>query len=152
MQTFFQFLMLSIFGKKWVWFDLKQGYKHTLFMNEVETAMLKDKQNSLINAKTELENELAGIEAEDVSDEKVLSLMPEEDRENKKAFYDFQKEYRGARIERINEFKNRIKSLESDISAQEGEIGKAYSITYQNRIKYDFIKTYKIKKSYADKK
>ena len=42
--------------------------------------------------------------------------------------------------------------MDDEIANADKELNKGFALTYQNRLKYDFIKNYKIKKTYGDKK
>ena len=152
MQNIFQFIMYFVFGKHWLRFDLLHGYKATLFINELELDMHREKVRACQDDKRELEEELKGLEeTTENSDEELIAMLPEEDRGSKKALYDIRKLKDGERAEAIGVLRNRIKSAETDIATANGELQKGYAMTYQNRMKYDFIKSYKVKKSYGDR-
>lgn len=145
MQNLFLFIVNVFFGKRWVLFDLRQGYKATLFMNDVETEMIRQRVAELVKAHESLQSEMNVLEQKDLSDEVIIAMLPEDQREDKKALYDMSKKVRGENAEAITVYKNRIASLGNDITAEEGELQKAYSITYKNRVKYEFLRNYKIK-------
>lgn len=145
MQNFFLLAMNVLFGKKWVFFDLKQGYKATLFMNEVETDMIKENRVQLVKAQDSLKQELAAHEAKTISDQDIIDQLPVDQKSDKKAAYELGKKLRGAHAEQISVLKNRITSTGTDIEKTDAELAKAYSITYKNRVKYEFLKNYQIK-------
>lgn len=152
MQNIFQFVMYFVFGKHWLLFDLRHGYKATLFINELELDMHRAKLRACQDDKRAIEKELEELEATtNYSDEELIAMLPEEDKESKKALYDLRKLKDGERAEAIGVLRNRIASAENDIASANGELQKGYAMTYQNRMKYDFIRTYKPKTSYGDK-
>lgn len=144
MNNFFQFITYILFGKRWILWDMKQGYKTTLFVNEVEIDMQKEKMRNAQLTKENLEIDLAELE------ETELNVLSESEYESPKAFYDAKKLAENERAEQIATFKNRIKSAETDIQVADGELNRIYAITYNNRLKWDYIKNYKIKRTYAD--
>lgn len=152
MQNLFQFIMYFVFGKRWLLFDLKHGYKATLVINELELEMHREKLKAVKDAKRELEAEVEKLEAvPPYTDEELVAMLPEEDRESKKALYDIRKLKEGERAEEIAKLKNQAKAMENEIATANGELQKGYAMTYQNRIKYDFIKSYKPKATYGEK-
>lgn len=144
--------MYFVFGKRWLLFDLKHGYKATLVINELELDMHREKLSAVQKAKRELEAEVEKLEAvAPYTDEELVAMLPVEDRESKKALYDIRKLKEGERAEEIARLKNQSKAMENEIGTANGELQKGYAMTYQNRIKYDFIKNYKPKATYGDK-
>jgi len=151
MQNIFQFLATMIFGKTWILFDLKQGYKATLFINEIELEMFKEKYALTVKAKHSMQEELQKLQDRpDLKEEDYLAMLTED--KSPKALYEIKKKIDGERAEEITTLKNRIKQMDDEIASVNGELQKGYAMTYKNRLKYDFIKTYKIKQTYADKK
>lgn len=151
MQNIFQFLATMLFGKKWILFDLKQGYKATLFINEIELEMFRDKYNLTVKAKHSLQAELEKLQLRPALTEEDYIKQLGEDK-SPKALYEIKKKVDGERAEEITTLKNRIKQMDEEIASVNGELQKGYAMTYKNRLKYDFIKSYKIKSTYADKK
>ncbi len=151
MQTLFQFIMYFVFGKKWLLFDLKHGYKATLFINELELAMHKEKLSELRKARSSMVEELKKLqERPALQESEYIALLPEEQKESSKALYDIKKKIDGERAEEITTMKNRIAQVESDVATADGELQKGYMMTYKNRVKYDFIKNYKVGKTYGE--
>lgn len=152
MQNFFQFLMYFVFGKKWLIFDLKHGYKATLVINELEIAMHEEKYKQNVKNKEDLQTKLKELQERPALEEAdFIAMLPEEEKESAKALYDIKKKVEGERAEEITTCKNRIKQADDEIANASGELNKGYAMTYQNRLKYDFIRTYKPKKSYGEK-
>lgn len=144
--------MYFVFGKHWLLFDLKHGYKATLVINEVEIAMHEEKLKAVQEAKKQMQDELKNLEARPaLTEADYLAMLPEEEKQSSKALYDIKKKVDGERAEEITVMKNRVKQMDEEIANANGELQKGYAMTYQNRIKYDFIKSYKPKKSYGDK-
>lgn len=151
MQNLFQFIMYFVFGKKWLLFDLKHGYKATLVINEIEIAMHEEKLNAVKKEKRDMQAQLTEIEARPALVEAdYIAMLPAEEKDSSKALYDIKKKVDGERAEEITTLKNRVKQMDDEIASANAELQKGYMMTYQNRIKYDFIKTYKPKKSYGD--
>lgn len=144
MNNLFQFITYVIFGKRWLLWDMKQGYKANLFVNEIEIDMQKEKSDNATETKARLERDLLALE------ESPLTLLEESEYPSPKDFYDAKKLAERERAEQIATFKNRIKSAETDIQVADGELNRIYAITYNNRLKWDYIKNYKVKRTYAD--
>jgi hypothetical protein len=153
MQNLFQFIMYIVFGKRWLHFDLKHGYKATLFINELELDMHKTKLSAVQKEKREMQEELKALEERpNLTDEEYTAMIPEDQEKNPKALYEIKKKVNGERAEQITVLKNRVKQMDDEIATANGELQKGFAMTYQNRLKYDFIKSYKIKKTYAENK
>lgn len=149
MENIFQFVGWLIFGKQWLLWGMKNGYKSAIFVNEVEIDMQKQRLNEIQERKAELESGLAELEAEPLKE--ASTLLTEEEMQNKKLVYDTESKIQHERNEQLETFRNRIKSVTNEELSQEGELQRIYHIAYSNRRKFDFIKEYKIKKTYADK-
>lgn len=153
MQTFFQFLMTMIFGNRWTLFDLRQGYKATLYMNEVEIAMHEERVNAVMKAKQAMADELKALqERPALEDADYIAMLDDADKDSSTALYNKKKEVDGARAEEITTLKNRLSAMDEEVATADHELQKGYAMTYQNRLKYDFIKQYNKTKSYADNK
>ena len=149
MQNLFQFLGYMIFGKKWLMWDMLQGYKGAIFVNEIEIDMQKAKLDILENNLKNLEAELKTAEETQLPDDASITEATSE--EDKQARYEARRKLQGERAENISRLKNLIASNKEELDSQQGELGKIYALTYKNRMKYDFIRDYKIKDTYADK-
>lgn len=149
MQNIFQFLTYMILGKRWIKWDMLQGYKMAIFVNEVEIDMNKAKLAEAQARKEKLENDLKELEATPLKEAK--ELLPEDQHNDSKAIYDMEKTIKAERNEQIQLFKNQIKSANTEVEMADGELSRVYSITYSNRRKYDFVRNYKIKATYADR-
>jgi hypothetical protein len=144
--------MFVVFGKRWLLYDLQSGYKATLFMNELELDMHTEKLTSTQKAKEKMQEDLAILQQrEPLKEEEYIAMLPDEDKDSKQALYNIRKKVDGERAEEITSLKNRIKQMDDEILKADRELQKGYAMTYQNRIKYDFIKSYKIENTYADK-
>lgn len=153
MQNLFQFTMYMIFGKRWLHFDLKHGYKATLFINELELDMHKEKLDAVLKAKIKMQEDLKALgDRAPLKDQDYIDALPEEDKDSAKALYHIKKKIGGERAEEVTALKNRINQMDDEIANADKELNKGFALTYQNRLKYDFIKNYKIKKTYGDKK
>lgn len=153
MQTFFQFIMYTVFGKHWLLYDLKHGYKATLFMNELELDLHRQKLENVSNGKLKMQEELKALEERPaLTEEQYLELWEnKEQAPTPKELYEHKKKIDGQRAEEITTVRNRIRAMDEEIANADGELQKGYAMTYKNRIKYDFIREYKIKPTYADK-
>lgn len=148
MQNIFQLLTYLLLGKKWIKWDMLQGYKMAIFVNEVEIDMNKAKLREANERKEKLEKDLSELEASPLKN--AIDLLPEEQKNDSKAIYDMEKKIKGERNEQIQTFKNQIKSANTEVEMADGELSRVYSIAYSNRRKYDFVRNYKIKATYAD--
>lgn len=148
MQNIFQFLTYMILGKRWIKWDMLQGYKMAIFVNEVEIDMNKAKLSEALTRKEKLENDLKELEATPLKE--AIELLPEGEKNDSKAIYDMEKKIKGERAEQVQLFKNQIKSANTEVEMADGELSRVFSITYSNRRKYDFVRNYKIKATYAD--
>lgn len=137
-----------LFGKRWILWDMIQGFKMSIFVNEIEIAMDKQKYEDAKKRKVELEEALAKFEASELTD--PVTLLPEDKKTDSKAIYDMKKKLENERKEQIDIFKNQIKSAGTEIEIADGQLSKTYSIAYSNRRKYDYVKNHKIKPTYAD--
>lgn len=148
MQNIFQLLTYLLLGKKWIKWDMLQGYKMAIFVNEVEIDMNKAKLREATERKEKLEADLKALEETPLKEAK--ELLPEDQHNDSKAIYDMEKKIKGERNEQIQTFKNQIKSAHTEVEMADGELSRVYSIAYSNRRKYDFVRNYKIKATYAD--
>lgn len=148
MQNIFQLLTYLLLGKKWIKWDMLQGYKMAIFVNEVEIDMNKAKLREATERKEKLEADLKALEETPLKEAK--ELLPEDQHNDTKAIYDMEKKIKGERNEQIQTFKNQIKSAHTEVEMADGELARVYSIAYSNRRKYDFVRNYKIKATYAD--
>jgi hypothetical protein len=138
-----------ILGKRWIKWDMLQGYKMAIFVNEVEIDMNKAKLAEAQSRKEKLENDLKELEGTPLKE--AIELLPESEKNDSKAIYDMEKKIKGERAEQVQVFKNQIKSAHTEVEMADGELARVYSITYGNRRKYDFVRNYKIKATYADR-
>jgi hypothetical protein len=138
-----------IFGKRWLMWDMLQGYKGAIFVNEIEIDMQKAKLDILGKNLVQLENDLKKAEETEIVD--PATMLPEDKKEDKQALYEMRRKLQGERAENISRLKNLVSSNKEEIDSQNGEMAKIYSLTYNNRMKYDFLRSYKIKDTYADK-
>mgnify|MGYP003474139454 CR=1 FL=1 len=148
MSNLFQFIMYIIFGKHWIKYDMVQGYKMALFVNEAEIEMHKEKIQEATDRKAKLEEELAVLQESPLAD--PLTLLAPELHEDKREVQKMEYKIKQERADQIQLFKNRIHSAGQDVQLYDGELQKIYSITYTARRKYDFMKNYKVKRTYAD--
>lgn len=137
-----------IFGKHWIKWDMLQGYKMAVFVNEAEIEMEKQKVQEATDRAERLKRELDMLETAEFAD--PLTLLPAELHEDKREVQKMEYKQKQERAEQIQTFKNQIKSAEQDIQLADGGLQKIYAITYTNRRKYDFMKNYKITSTYAD--
>lgn len=140
--------MYVIFGKRWIKWDMVQGLKMAIFVNEMEIDMDKAKYDDAVKRKATLEKDLAELIERPTTD--PLTLLSDEEKEDKKAVQKAEHKVKIEREEQIQQFRNQIKSAETDIQIYDGQLAKTYSIAYTNRRKYDFVKNAEIKATYAD--
>lgn len=144
--------MYFVFGNRWLHFDLKHGYKATLFINELELEMHREKFLNAKKAQANMQQDLKRLEARPaLTEADYIAELPEDQKDSTKALYDIKKKMDGERAEEITVLKNRIKQMDDEIASANSELQKGYAMTYNNRVKYDFIRNYKIKKSYGEK-
>ena len=148
MQNLFQFLAYVIFGKYFIKWDMLQGYRMAMFVNEAEIEMNKAKMEDAKKRKEDLMSEMEKLELSPIAD--PIDFLPAEQLEDKKVVSNFIHKAKNERAEQIQTFKNKIKSAEQEVQLADGELAKIYSIAYSTRRKYDFMKGYKITKTYAD--
>lgn len=148
MESLFQAIMYFIFGKRWILLGMRHGYKTAIFVNEIEIDMQKGKIARAVENKANAEKELAELEATPMKE--AMLELPEELRTDSKALFEMENNIKEERAEAVKGLKNRIHSLHQEEQLADGELNRTYSIAYGNRIKYDFIKDYKIKDTYAD--
>lgn len=129
--------------------DMIQGYKGAIFVNEIEIDMQLAKNKILEDNLKNLESELKTAEETDIVD--PATMLPEDQREDKQALYEMKRKLQGERAENISRLKNLVASNKEELDSQNGELAKVYALTYKNRMKYDFLRGYKIKDTYADK-
>lgn len=149
MENVFQAIGYLVFGKKWLLWNVKHGLKSALFVNEMEIDMQRNKQAlARLNLKT-LKQEVEDLEASPLKD--AIEMLPEDKRDDKQAVAEMVTKIRLERENAIKGLLNRIKSEEQTVALADGELERIYGITYGNRMKYDFVRNYKIKPSYADR-
>lgn len=139
MTTLFQFLMYTIFGKHWLKYEMVEGYRGALFVNEAEIVMNKMKIEEATARRDSLKADLEMLETSPLN--VAIGSEPKEEYKAKQE-----------REQQVKTFKNQIKSAETDMALADGELDRIYSITYSARRKYDFMKNYKVTSTYADKK
>lgn len=140
--------MYIILGKRWIKWDMIQGLKMAIFVNEAEIEMDKEKYDNAVERKAKLEKDMEDLSLSEIPD--ALSLLPEEEKEDQKALKRMEQKLKHEREEQLQQFRNQIKSAENEIQMADGQLAKTYSIAYSNRRKYDFMKNYKVKATYAD--
>jgi len=128
MENLFSATMYWIFGKRWVLYSMKTGLKVAVFINEVEVEMNKQAHRNAIRDRDRYEKEM-----------EALLNAPEDERLPK------------------DEYKNRKKFLEDSIAGAKEqvdqksiELQQANQIAFKSRNKLDFIRNYKITRSYGD--
>lgn len=138
-----------LLGKRWIKWDMVQGYKMAIFVNEAEIEMERMKVQDATERHEKLQRDMAELEASPLTDPLTLldPSLHEDKREVEKMLFKIKEE----RKEQLLTFKNQIKSASNDIQIADGALQKIYSITYSTRRKYDYMKDYKIVDTYADK-
>lgn len=149
MENIFQAVGYLIFGKRWVLWNMKHGIKTALFVNEIEIEMNRNKIKDAQARSTSARSELEALKATPLKE--PASILPESEKENKKSLYDAEQKLKHERSEAMRGLEMALKEAETDIQLADGELSRIYSITYSNRRKYDFVRDYKIKPSYADR-
>lgn len=148
MNTFFQFVMYMIFGKRWIKYEMLQGYKMAIFVNEAEIEMDRAKLEEATARKEKLEADMTVLMESELPD--AMTLLSDEEKEDKKAVQKMEHKIRQEREDQVKQFMNQIRSATTDIGLADGALNKTYSIAYTNRRKFDYMKNYKIKRTYAD--
>lgn len=137
--------MYMLLGKRWVLWDMKQGLRMAVFVNEVEVAMHRNKIRAHQDERARLESELEILKKRD-------PLEGLEEGDDRKAYYDAKKLREKAHSEAIEDLEGKIRSQDDSISGTDGELQRINNIAYHNRLKLDFVRSYRPKKSYADGK
>jgi hypothetical protein len=145
----YEAIMFGIFGKRFIKRDMLRGLRGAIFVNEMEIAMAKDKFNTQVKIKENLEKEYQSLLDSPLKN--AIDLLPEDQKGDSKAIYDMEKKIKGERAEQIESFKQAIKSVTSEAAVAESEVDRSMGIAYSNRRKYDFIRKFKIVPTYADK-
>lgn len=143
MNTLFQFLMYQIFGKYWILYDMRQGLKMALMVNEAEVAMHRAKIRTHQDTKAKLEANLADLKGVDP----LEGLQEPAEHADPKAYRDAKKLRIDGHAAAIEELEGQIRGQNDSISGTDGELQRIYNILYHNKLKYDFLKTYKPKRS-----
>lgn len=141
--------MYTLFGKHWVKWDMIEGYKMAIFVNEAEIQMEKDKLRTAEEKKAKLEADMVALKNSPLAD--PLTLLSPDQAEDKREVQKMEYKLKQEREEQLEQFKAQIKSAETEIQMADGSLSKVYAIAYSNRVKYDFMKNYKITDTYADK-
>lgn len=131
MENLFSFLGYMLFGKHWVLWNMLQGLKAAIFVNEVEVEMHRSKIRRFQDERKALEDEMTE------TDKLLVGASGEE---------------RSKLQNRKEDLIGLMRAKDDDISGADGELQRIYNITYHNRLKYDFVKGYRIHKSYTDAK
>lgn len=137
--------MYLVFGKYWVLWDMKQGLRMAVMVNEAEIAMHRAKIRTHQDAVNTLKSELEDLK-------KIDPIADLEMGEDKKAYYDAKKVRESAHETAIAELEGKIRAQEDNVSGTDGELQRIYNIAYHNKMKLDFVSSYKPSKSYADTK
>lgn len=132
MENLFQTILYLIFGKRWILKSMREGQKTAVFINEVELDMAKEKRRG---AQTQVEKLQA-------------TLQKMDDRYHKRGDYD---ESLNVTAKDLQDAKENLQKAEGVVAKFDGELAQANSNLYTSRLKYDFLKAYKIRPVYGDK-
>ena len=149
MTSLFSFLMYVIFGKRWILWDMKAGYKMAIFVNEMEVKMEMDKMKKLEARKEELEKGYKELTESPLKN--AIDLLPSDKHDDKKAIENMEYKLRKERETQLDNFRKLIKEVTQEVQMADGQLSRANGIAHSNRLKYDYIKDYKVTKSYTDK-
>lgn len=167
MQNLFSFIMTILFRNHWHMFALKYELAKRLFLDEVEMNMQKDKVKERRELVSGMQKQLDDMEeVVNQTDEEIFqglidSATDEEEREsisslegNEKARAISAERKRLAKenAEDIAARKVELKARTEELEKEDDILKKAYGITYQNRLRYDYLTSYKPRKGYAEKK
>lgn len=148
MTSLFSFLMYTILGKRWILWDMKAGYKMAIFVNEMEVKMEMDKMKKLEARKAELEEGYRELTESPLKN--AVEFLSPDKQDDKKAIENMEFKLRKERESQLDNFRKLIKEVTQEVQMADGQLSRANGIAYGNRIKYDYIKNYKITKSYTD--
>lgn len=140
MNTFFAFLMYHLFGRAWILYDMKQGLKMAIMVNEAEVEMHRAKIRTHQDTLTRLEDELKTLQSSD-------PLEGLEESEDHAAYKEAKRKRTEGHAAAIEDLKGKIQGQKDSISGTDGELQRIYNIAYHNRLKYSFLKQYKPKRS-----
>ena len=149
MNTLFGFIMYMIFGKRWIRFEMLHGLKSAMFVHQADIEMQVASINQQSKLLTQLQEDLKKLETTTLKS--ADEILPEDQRKNPDAVFNAERKIKGERAEQISTFKNRIESTKNEIQNKEQELSKVQSMAYKTRLKFDFVKNYKIKPTYGDK-
>lgn len=144
MESLFSTVGYLLFGRKWILWGMRNGLKSALFVNEMEIKMNKVKLREIMDRELEARAELEVIEKEDPFAN--WDLAPGE------SDYKAKKKLEEEHKKKLDDAKDKLKMIQGELSGAEGEMMRINNITYHNRLKYDFIKSYDLGKheGYAD--
>jgi len=142
MENLFQFIAYMFFGKRYIRWTMIQGVKMAIFVDEVEIDRAKAKRQVMVKLLEDTEKELKEVESTEVSG-------ANSDLDNKEK-YEADKKIKEERKIKIATLQNRIKQARTEVEQSDGALAQCFSQAYQDRVKYDFLRGYKIKDTYAD--
>lgn len=146
--TLFGFLMNLIFGKRYIVYDMRQKMKAVLLSDEQEISFVKSKGDQVRQLLEASKEKLEHFQTAPL--EKAEDTLPEDKRTDAKALYDenqrIEKERRGI----LTTLQKEVKEYEQSLNGEDGMLAKLYEQTLLHRERWDFLKHYKIKKTYAD--
>lgn len=148
MISFFDWLLTVLLGKKWVLHKMRQDYKTGILIKEMDleyqTSRAEEKQRALLKLRQNLDD-LQSTPLPEAKDH----LSPEE-LEKPNLVYNFDRDAKKAREERVKSLENRIKVAEQEVAMIDGEVSRLNAENYKMRTKWDFVRSYQIKSTYVD--
>lgn len=119
MQTLFGFLAYALLGRRWILFQMRAGLREAVFTSEMEHSLALRKHREYLKEKEAFEKQLSELEAADI---------PVDEKRTRK-----------------DEIKKDITNREIMMQGADGEIGRTRSLVMNNRMKYDFVKNYRLR-------
>lgn len=139
MQTLFGFLAYWLLGRRWILTQMKAGLREAVFASEMEHELALRKHRDFLKEKEAFEAELN--ELQDAPEPSIPDDIAD-DAEKRAAF---KREHTEAMSKRIDELKKDITNRDIMMQGADGEVGRTRALVMNNRMKYDFVKNYRLR-------
>lgn len=120
MDTLFGFICYQLFGRYWILYTMRSGLREALFASEMEHNLAMRTHREYMKEKEGFEKELEAVKNDD-------TLTPESKRS------------------KVDDLKKDISNREIMMQGADGEIGRTRSLVINNRRKYEFVRTYRLR-------
>ena len=147
--TLFGLIMNFLFGKRYALYIMRQRMKVQLLSDDMEIAHVKSKGDQVRELIEATKEKLEHFESAPLA--KAEDTLPEDQRTNSKALYDENQRIEKERRSLLTNLRKELGEYEKHLHGEDGMLSELYSQTLLHREKWDFLKHYTIKKTYADK-